>query len=162
MKNVLLFASILIACGLLLTNIYNSLIDAKSWGSNIPKSIETARQYYQTVNPGNFFRIFSPVNQVLALLVVIVFWKSSPDAKWFLLTAFILYVLADVFTFSYFYPRNDIMFRTAQLTDVSVLLKTWKGWSTMNWLRSLIIFIGIIFSFISLHKIYMTMHIHYS
>jgi hypothetical protein len=67
MKNVLLFASILIACGLLLTNIYNSLIDAKSWGSNIPKSIETARQYYQTVNPGNFFRIFSPVNQVLAL-----------------------------------------------------------------------------------------------
>src|SRR5258706_15825487 len=81
MKNVVLFASIAIASGLLLTNIYTSIIDAKSWGSNIPQSIETARKYFNVINPGNFFRIFSPINQLLGLLVLILFWKSSPAIR---------------------------------------------------------------------------------
>jgi len=45
------------ANGLLFTNIYNSMIDAKSWGADLPHSIETARQYFKSINPGKFFRI---------------------------------------------------------------------------------------------------------
>ena len=156
MKNVLLFLSVGIASGLLFVNIYTSLIDAKSWGSDIPNSIAKAREYFQTVNPGNFFRLFSPVNQVMALLVLILFWKLSPSVRFFLGAALVMYILADVFTFAYFYPRNDIMFKTAQLTDVDVLKKAWSEWDTMNWLRSLILLTGLFFSFLSLHKIYFT------
>ncbi len=58
MKTMLLFASISLASGLLLINVYNSLIDTKSWGSDIPNSIATAREYFKTVNPGNFYRVF--------------------------------------------------------------------------------------------------------
>lgn len=154
MKNVVLFLSIAIASGLLLVNIYTSLIDAKSWGSNIPNSIATAREYYKTVNPGNFFRLFSPINQVLGLLVLILFWKASPSIRMCLGTAFILYIIGDVLTFAYFYPRNDIMFRIANLTDVDLLNKTWSEWNTMNWVRSLILLAGIFFSFLALHRIY--------
>jgi hypothetical protein len=155
MKTILLFASIILASGLFLTNVYNSLIDARSWGSAIPQSIATARDYYSQINPGNFFRIFSPINQVLVLLVLILFWNSSPAIRWCLLTAFILFVLVDVFTFAYFYPRNDIMFKTAQLTDVETIKKAWSGWNTMNWVRSFILLAGIFFSSLSLHKFYM-------
>jgi hypothetical protein len=154
MKNFILFLSISLASGLLFVNIYTSLVDARSWGSNIPNSIATAREYYKVVNPGNFFRIFSPANQLLALLVLILFWKLSPAVRLYLGVAFVLYVLADVFTFAYFYPRNDIMFKTAQLTDVDTLKKVWAEWNAMNWVRSLIILTGLIFSFLSLHKIY--------
>jgi hypothetical protein len=154
MKNIVLFASIAMASGLLLTNIYTSLIDAKSWGADIPQSMGTAREYFKSINPGNFFRIFSPVNQVLGLLVLILFWKSSPAIRMNLGIAFVLYILGDVFTFAYFYPRNDIMFRTAQLTDVDTLRKAWAGWNSMNWLRSFILLAGLVFSFLSLHKIY--------
>lgn len=153
MKNVILFASIVIASGLMLTNTYNSLIDARSWGSNIPHSIEVTREYFRSVNPGNFFRVFSPVNQLLALLALILFWKTSPQIRIFLVVAFILYVLGDVFTFAYFYPRNDIMFK-GDITAVEKIRIAWKGWNTMNWLRSLILLIGIIFSFLALDKIY--------
>jgi hypothetical protein len=153
MKNFILFASIIMAGGLLFVNIYTSLVDARSWGSNIPNSIATAREYYKVVNPGNFFRIFSPANQLLALLVLILFWKMSPAVRLYLGVAFVLYVLADVLTFAFFYPRNDIMFKTAQLTDVDTLKKVWAEWSAMNWIRSLIIMIGLFFSFLSLHKI---------
>jgi Domain of unknown function (DUF1772) len=154
MKNIILFASISIACGLLFVNLYTSLVDVKSWGSNIPNSIATMREYFKTVNPGNFFRLFSPVNQVLGLLVLILFWKSSPSIRLCLGIALAMYILGDVITFAYFYPRNDILGKTAQLTDIDLLRKTVLEWSRTNWIRSLIILTGIFFSFLSVHKIY--------
>ena len=154
MKLLLLFASTALASGLLFVNIYTSLIDARSWGAGIPRSIETAREYFKTVNPGNFFRKLAPVNLVVGLLVLILFWQDSAGARIYLGIAFVLYVLADVFTFAYFYPRNKIMFETGSLTDIDTLKNAWIGWNTMNWLRSFVIFAGLVFSFLALHKIY--------
>lgn len=154
MKTLLLFASITIAAGLILVNMYTSLIDARSWGSHIPESIATAREYFKTVNPGNFFRIFSPINQLLGLIVLIIFWKSAPNTRLTLGIALLMYLAAEAMTFGYFYPRNDIMFRTARLTDVDLLKRTWSQWNTMNWVRTLILLIGLCFSLLSLHKLY--------
>jgi len=153
MKNIILFASISLAAGLLFVNLYNSMVDARSWGGQIPDSIATTREYFKTVNPGNFFRVFSPLNQLLGLLALILFWKSAPAARPYLGAAFVLYVLTDVFTFAYFYPRNDIMWKTALMTDTELLRKTWSEWSNMNWLRTFILLVGLSFSFMSLHKI---------
>ena len=155
MKTIILMASITIAAGLLLTNIYTSLIDARSWGSNIPSSIATARDYYKAVNPGNFFRIFSPVNQALALIMLVLFWKTSPSIRLYLGIAFLMYIIAEGMTFKYFYPRNLILFRTAQLTDIELLKKTWSEWAFMNWVRSSLLVVGLVFSFLSLHKFYL-------
>ena len=154
MKTIILFASIAIARGLLLVNMYTSIVDAKSWGSDIPSSIGAAREYFKTVNPGNFFRIFSPVNQLLGLLVLILFWKTSPSIRLCAGAAFVMYLFAEGLTFGYFYPRNDIMFKTAQLTDINLLKKTWSEWNTMNWVRTLVLLVGLFFSFLSLHKFY--------
>ena len=154
MKTIILFASISVASGLLFVNLYSSLIDAKSWGGSIPDSIAAAREYFKIVNPGNFFRIFSPINQVLGLLVLVLFWKSSSSIRLYLGVAFALYIIAEALTFRYFYPRNDIMFRTAQLTDIDLLRKTWSEWNTVNWVRSLVLLAGLVFSCLSLHKFY--------
>jgi hypothetical protein len=154
MKLLLLFASAALASGLLFTNIYTSLVDAKSWGADIPKSIETAREYFKTVNPGNFFRMISPPNQVVALVVLILFWKVSATVRIYLGMALILYVCVDVFTFAYFYPRNKIMFETTPIPDIQSLKNAWTDWNTMNWLRSLILFAGLVFSFLALRKTY--------
>ena len=72
----------------------------------------------------------------------------------YLAAALVLYVLADVITFAYFYPRNEIMFKAAQLNDVTLLRETWVSWSAMNWVRSSILLAGVILSCVSLHKIY--------
>jgi Domain of unknown function (DUF1772) len=154
MKLLLLFASAALASGLLFTNIYTSLVDAKSWGADIPKSIETAREYFKTVNPGNFFRMISPPNQVVALVVLILFWKVSATVRIYLGMALILYVCVDVFTFAYFYPRNKIMFETTPIPDIQSVKNAWTDWNTMNWLRSLILFAGLVFSFLALRKTY--------
>jgi len=154
MKKTILFLSVSMASGLLLMTVYNSVIDAKSWGSDIPNSIATARAYFKTVNPGDFFRVFSPLNQVLGLLALLLFWKSFPSTRLYLGIALVMYILADVMTFAYFYPRNDILFRTGLLTDVDTLKKVWSEWNTMNWVRFAVVLVGLICSSLSLHKIY--------
>jgi hypothetical protein len=154
MKTVILFASICVASGLLFVNIYTSLIDANSWGSNIPDSIAAAREYFKTVNPGNFFRIFSPINQLLGLVVLIIFWKSDPSVRLFLGITLLMYLVAEGMTFGYFYPRNAILFNKAQLTDIDLLKKTVEEWKSMNWVRSLVLVVGLFFAFLSVHKIY--------
>jgi len=152
-KIIVLYLSIVFASGVLFVNIYNSIVDTTAWGSNIPQSIQITRDYYQSVNPGTFFRVFSPINQILALLSLVLFWKSSGSIRTFLIVAFLLYFLADVFTFTYFYPRNDVMFKSDISTNIGAIKTAWKQWVPMNWLRSFIIFIGLICSFISLQKI---------
>jgi uncharacterized membrane protein len=154
MKNLVLFSSVSVASGILFASIYNSVIDARSWGSDIPNSIGAAREYFKVTNPGVFFRLLSPANQVLALLVLILFWKSFPSVRLYLGVAFVLYVMGDVLTFAYFYPRNDIMFKDAPLSDIALLKKTWSEWNKMNWVRTFIVLAGLVLSWLSLYKIF--------
>jgi len=150
----LLFVSISLASGLLFVNIYTSMVDAKSWGANIPQSIQTAREYFKTVNPGNFFRIISPLNQVVALLVLILLWKVSATARIYLGMALALYILTEVFTFAYFHSRNKILLETSPLPDIDTLKSAWSSRTRMNWLRLLVILAGLVFSFLALNEVY--------
>jgi hypothetical protein len=52
------------------------------------------------------------------------------------------------------YPRNTILFETTPLPDIETLKNALSGWRTMNWLRSLMAFAGLVFSFLALHEIY--------
>jgi len=152
MRKFILFLSIAVASGALFINVYNSIVDAVAWGHHIPDSIVTARKYYEVTTPATFLRVFSPLNQILALLAVILFWKSAPTVRKFLIAALIMYIATDALTFGYFYPRIAIMFEGVSANELLTL--AWREWSAMNWVRSLIILIGVGFSCLSLHKIY--------
>jgi hypothetical protein len=133
---------------------YTSIVDAKSWGADMPNSIETARQYFKTSNPGDFFRIFSPLTQLFALVAMIAFWKRGKKVRTMLIAAFALYVIAEGLTFGYFYPRNAIMFEKP--IDVAAVKNAWQEWDSMNWVRSLLVAAGIACSAMGLHRIYTT------
>ncbi len=153
MRKTVLFLSTAFMAGVTFVNIYNSVVDARSWGEKIPESVQATRVYFSVVNPGTFFRVFSPVNQVLALLALILFWKKSKKIKLFLAIAFIITVFTDVFTFAYFYPRNNLLM-TLSLQDINHLAEVIKQWQVMNWVRSAILLIGLSFSFLGLNEIY--------
>jgi hypothetical protein len=144
-----LFIAATYAAGLLFVNIYNSVIDATSWGSNIPVSIETAKEYFKIVNPGNFMRIASPINQLLTLIALITCWKMGKKMRIYCGSALLIAVLVDVFTFGYFYPRLNIMF-IQPITNVEAIKTAWSEWSSMNWVRSGLVLINLVFDFIAL------------
>lgn len=154
MKSFILFASLIFASGLLFVNMYTSLVDVKSWSSNIPVSIETARSYFKTTNPGDFFRMFSPVNQLLALLSLILLWKSGKMIRGTAALILLLYVASDIFTFAFFYPRNEFLFEKASLTNIEGLKATLNEWSLANWFRSLLLLVGIVLTYTIMKKTY--------
>lgn len=152
MKRIILFASISVMAGLLFANMYNSMVDANNWCSNMPQSIEQARQYFSVSNPGDFYRLFSPINQVLAIAALILFWRTDKGIRLNLGIALMLALFGDALTFGYFYPRNEILFHSdlsARLQPIADACTQWKG---MNWFRSLTILAGLIFQFIALNR----------
>ena len=124
------------AAGLLFVNVYNSLIDAANWSAASPDSVVAARQYFSVANPGTFFRIFSPLNQALALIVLFLVWKQVKTARYIALSALLLAVAADVLTFGYFYPRNEILFTGPLTSNIDTLKIAAEQWTSMNWFRS--------------------------
>jgi hypothetical protein len=143
----ILILTITFAAGLLFVNIYTSVVDAVSWGSDIPNSIHAAKEYYKSVNPGTFFRIFSPANQILAILALIICWKADGKVRLYCGLALIFAIASDVFTFAYFYPRNAIMFNGQIDGNIDAIKKAWSEWSTMNWVRSGSVLVNLIFNF---------------
>lgn len=154
MKKIILYISVTLAAGLLLTNIYSSFVDGKIWGADIPKSIQAARAYYFYVNPGAFFGLFSPANLLFGLLAVLFFWNSPGNVRKFLLIAFIFYAANEALTFAYFYPRNAVIFGTSLAENLENIRTAVIQWEQMNWLRSAILFVGLIFSYLGLNEYY--------
>ena len=153
MKRVCAFVSIAFMAGLLGANVYNSVVDARSWGAGIPDSIFTARTYFKAVNPGAFYRVVSPLNQLIALAALIAGWKSGRNARLYFGLALLLAVLAEALTFAFFYPRNEILFLGAQ-TNTDVLVRAWSQWSSMNWARNLLLALGLVCSMKGLDSLY--------
>jgi len=141
-----------VASGLLFVNIYTSVVDAPNWGRDVPASIVAAREYFSVKNPGTFFRVFSPVNQVLALLAAIVSWWAPKGTFSICVIALILAVSVDIFTFAYFYPRNEIMF-VAPIENVDAIRTALEGWRNMNWIRSGMIAILLCLDYLALMKV---------
>src|SRR5215472_19267072 len=110
MKKSILFLSIICASGLTMVSIYNTIVDAESWSSNIPTSIQTARDYFQHVDPRRFFTVAGPVNLILIVLTLVLFWKDSVRIRAYFATSLVLYAAIVVVTLVYFVPRDLILF----------------------------------------------------
>jgi hypothetical protein len=150
MKRIILLSlSAATAAGLLFFNLYNSVVDAANWTSALPESMMTAREYFSVASPGTFFRIVSPIGQVLALITLIVCWRFG-RLRYVALGALLLAVSADMLTFGYFYPRLDIMFSAPLESSRELIKQAVEQWASMNWFRSVLCTVNTILAFTAL------------
>jgi hypothetical protein len=156
MKKLVLFLSIICASGLTLVSVYNTIIDAASWSADIPVSIQTARDYFQHVDPRRFYAILGPINQLLILLTIILFWKDGVSLRVYFTISFLMYAVIVVLTLAYFIPRDLILFTWSTSDHLDQIKVAATEWSRMNWLRSLLGFVGVLFSFKGLDTYYET------
>lgn len=154
MKTRVLFLSIIVASCLLGVSIYNSIIDAKSWGADIPTSIQTARDYYKYVDPRNFYVIFGPANMILVLFALVLFWKDPKKLRIYFAFSFLFYTGIILITFLYFIPRDLILFTKPISGNTELIKNAASEWSRMNWFRSALGLAGVICSFKALDIYY--------
>jgi len=153
MKKVILLSSVAVACGVLFANIFNSMVIAVATGSDIPNSVLAAKVFFKISDPGDFFKVFSPASQILTLLSLILHWNSSKKSRRFLAIALICYISGDIFAFIYFHPRTDIMM-SQPTPDTETLKRLSSEWSNMNWVRSFVLLIGVVSSFVAIDRFY--------
>jgi hypothetical protein len=106
-------------------------------------AIEATRNYFVVANPGTFFRLAAPINQVVTLIAFVACWSFDTRVRYYLLGALVIAVATDAMTFSYFYPRNAIMFVNPMDGNTEAMRTAWKEWTLMNWLRSIAVAIGL-------------------
>jgi uncharacterized membrane protein len=152
MRKIILYASVSFSSGLFFTLVYNSIVNAANWESNIPQSITATRDFFVVANPGTFFQLVDPTTMLLTVLTLILFWKQSSSIRLFLGIALLCYISSMILTFTYFYPRNDVMFTAEQLPDIETLKKVATEWGRMGWVRCLLSLAGVVCSFLALDK----------
>ncbi len=114
---------------------YESVVMAPNYSVNVPESLTHARGFLTQSHPGNYFRVLAPATQVLLLLSVLLNWRTR-KARWWLVTAFALMVLTDVITYTFHYPRNDLMFVQPLENSTPEALETAaREWGTGNYAR---------------------------
>ena len=137
-----------------MVSIYNSVVDAQSWGSDIPASIQTARDYFAHVDPRRFYVVVGPVNLVLILLTLILFWKDSVSLRYYFATSLACYAAILILTLAYFIPRDLILFTWSIPDHLDEIRTASAQWSAMNWIRPLFGLAGVLFSFKGLDTYY--------
>ncbi|HEX5154588.1 MAG TPA: DUF1772 domain-containing protein [Parafilimonas sp.] len=152
MKKIVLYVSVAFSSGLFFTLIYNSIVNAANWESNIPQSITATKDFFVVANPGTFFKMIDPTNMLLIVLALIFFWKKSTSIRLYLGIALLCYISSMILTFTYFYPRNEIMFLSEQLPDTETLKKAASEWGRMGWVRCILSLAGLICTFLALDK----------
>src|SRR5262245_44726593 len=153
-KKAILFLSIMVASGLTMVTVYQTVIDSRSWSSDIPSSIQAARDYYKHVDPRLFYIIIGPPNFLLVLLTIIVFWKDGVALRVYFGISLLCYIAILVLTFTYFVPRDLILFTWSIQDHLQEIKAAASQWSEMNWLRTLLGLIGVAFSFKGLDTYY--------
>jgi hypothetical protein len=128
------------------------MVDAPNWARNVPGSIAAAREYMGAKTPGSFFRVFSPMNQVLALLAAVVSWWAPQGTFSICVAALFFAVWVEIFTFAYFYPRNEIMF-VGPIENTDAIRSALSSWRNMNWIRSGLIAVVVVLDYLALLKI---------
>jgi hypothetical protein len=112
---------------------YETVVMAPNYERDIPASIDLARQFLRRVTPARYFRILSPLTQLLLVASVLLCWGT--DARWWLLTALGALAAADVITFTFHYPRLSIMFKEPIPHDPVRLRRAAREWAVGNLVR---------------------------
>ena len=152
MKKIILYAAVAFSSGLFFTLLYNSIVNAANWESNIPQSITATRDFFVVANPGTFFQLVDPTTTLLTVLALILVWKNFSSIRLYLGIALLCYITSMILTFTYFYPRNDLMFLSEQLPDAAILKKAATEWGRMGWVRCFLSLAGLVCTFIALDK----------
>ena len=118
--------------------IYESVVMAPNYERDIPTSMELARQFLKRTTPAHYFRIITPLTQLLLLASLLAAWQV-PAARWRLVTALGVLVLLDVITFAFHYPRLAIMFKAPMAEDAGRLRRAAREWALGNLVRGLLL-----------------------
>ena len=103
-------ATAIVAVGIVLGgNLFDVIVNEKNVVRDFPDSIYHIRRFYKFSNPGNFFRLFSPIYGLSVLVALVCFWDAPYDRRWLIVGSIVSYAITQAITVGYFFPQNRLL-----------------------------------------------------
>ena len=129
----------IIGLGMLLGGaVYESIVMAPNYRTNVPESLKHVRDFMKTTNPAYYFRVFSPATIISLIVTIIVCWEFLP-ARWWFIGAFTGQIVTDTITYTFHYPINRKLFIDPLTSDNQALIQLTMEWGTGNKIRVLLL-----------------------
>jgi hypothetical protein len=128
---------------LLGATVYESVVMAPNYERDIPASLHLARQFLKRTTPAHYFRLITPLTQLLLLAGLVASWQIAA-ARWRLLTGLLVLVLIDVITLTFHYPRLAIMFKAPMPEDRARLARAAREWALGNMVRAILLALALL------------------
>jgi hypothetical protein len=141
---IVLSALALLGLALLLgATVYESVVMAPNYERDIPASLAIAREFLKRTTPAHYFRVLSPLTQLLSLGSLVASWHLSA-VRWPLSTSLVILVLLDLITFTFHYPRLALMFKAPIPADPARLRRAAREWAVGNLVRAVLLLVALL------------------
>ncbi|MFD2574419.1 hypothetical protein ACFSUS_27540 [Spirosoma soli] len=101
-------------------NLFDIIVNEVNLIKGFPNSVEYVRKYWAYRNPGDFYKIITPLYVLVTLVALAVFWDVTYERRYLLLGALLAYGATQAITVIYFFPQNAIL-REGRLEEVEKL-----------------------------------------
>lgn len=115
-------------------NLYEVVVSVPNWRD--ADLLKAYRAFAVRRNPGHYYRVLSPLTNVVLLASLLAGWGAFPGRNAWVGAALGCMVAAELFTVAYFFPRNRSLFEGNP--DQAEVTRTVGQWSRANYLRMLI------------------------
>lgn len=131
--------------------LFDMLVVAVNWKSGEITAIQHWHDFFRITNPGHYFYIKYGV-LIFSILSLLYYWHASKSLRILLSIAFIIMLTDMLFTILFFVPINIYM--DGNPLDPALTRQKATSWYSMNFLRILLDFIGLLIAARALHVSY--------
>ena len=148
-KRISLFITLILWGTLVGGMMYSHVVFFPAYLSRLPESTQLIKGPYG-LHDENFWMSMHPVMILSFIVTIILNWKLT-DRRKFILTAFGIYVLAIIATFSFFVPE---LIAFAESSNSATTSSDWfqrgQTWQHMSWIRGFFMYVAFIMLLIAL------------
>jgi hypothetical protein len=136
-------------------NLYETFIFYPNIFRDIPRSFEIGKEFLAVAGPADFFRPLGMAIMLAGILSVALVWPVKSARYWIMASALIVILGEYVFSASFFWPRNTIMFTEGTARhSVEFLKQTAQEFQTWHWVRLGLNGVFSALAFVGLLKLY--------
>ncbi len=133
-------------------NLFDVIVNEKNLTRNFPDSVEHIRRFYKFSNPGHFFRLFTPIYGLSALIALLCFWHVAYGRRWLIIGSILSYALTQVITIVYFFPQNQLL-REGPIDELTTLFTKFATTRTyLDFLRNVLTLTAVVLLLIALSQ----------
>ncbi len=126
-------------------------VDTPNW-TGVP-ALEHYRAFYPVINPGTFFQTLLPTALLALLAALVCNWRPIPATRWKLAGALALMILVGVLTFTFHFPRNQILFVDPLTHPAAYYHQVVMEWAAGDYIRLAMIMSAIVLVAVSMIRI---------